>query len=178
MEVFKYIDETSNYSISNYGRVKSNSRIIIRSNNRQHSVVERILIPGIDKNGYERVGLMIDNKLKSYKVHRLVALNFLDLVDGKNQVNHIDGNKSNNNISNLEWVNNSENQIHSYRILKKKSMSGDRNGMAKLNWNDVNTIREIANKRGRYYGRKELSIKYNISEDTIKSIVQNKSWKI
>lgn len=70
--------------------------------------------------GYMRVGLFVNNKRITYSVHRLVALAFIKNPDNLPQVNHIDGNKSNNNISNLAWCSASENQKHSCRVLGNK----------------------------------------------------------
>lgn len=69
-----------------------------------------------DKQGYQRVGLYIGNyKTKTIKVHRLVAETFIDNFENKTDVNHIDGNKSNNNVLNLEWSTRSENIKHAYK---------------------------------------------------------------
>ena len=64
--------------------------------------------------GYLRVKLYKDAKPKSYQVHRLVASAFIPNEQGKEQVNHKDGDKGNNNVANLEWLTQSENQIHAY----------------------------------------------------------------
>lgn len=80
-------------------------------------------ISQLDKNreGYIRVNLFSNGKKKRYFIHRLVAEAFIPNPENKPQVNHKDGNKQNNELSNLEWVTNSENQLHSYYILKNKT---------------------------------------------------------
>lgn len=65
-----------------------------------------------DQKGYHRLRVTIDREKKSFKLHRLVAQAFIDNPEGLPQVNHIDGNKDNNHVSNLEWVSNSENARH------------------------------------------------------------------
>ena len=85
---------------------------------------KKFLQPYDDGNGYLNVKLRIDNKSKNVKVHRILAMLFIPNVDNKEQVNHIDGNKYNNNINNLEWCSRSYNMKHAYKLgLKKKDMS-------------------------------------------------------
>lgn len=76
-------------------------------------------LKGEVNHGYHRVNLFIDGKAKKYRVHRLVAMEFIDNPLNKENVNHIDGNKLNNHIDNLEWCTASENEYHSYRVLGK-----------------------------------------------------------
>ena len=69
-----------------------------------------------DQQGYQRVGLYIGNyKTKTIKVHRLIAETFIENTENKKDVNHIDGDKSNNNVSNLEWCTRSENIKHAFK---------------------------------------------------------------
>lgn len=72
----------------------------------------------INKEGYYYtvISLGSRNNQKNIKIHRAVAETFLGKIDGKEQVNHIDGNKLNNNFTNLEWCNNQENIIHGYKM--------------------------------------------------------------
>lgn len=69
----------------------------------------------ISNRGYERIWLTINGKKEHHSVHRLVALNFVPNPEKKLEVNHIDGNKLNNNASNLEWCTRSENEQHAWK---------------------------------------------------------------
>ena len=89
------------YTIYSDGRVYSNKS-------------KKFIKPHIE-NGYYRIGLYIDGKPKTYKLHRLIGECFIEKPEGKNQINHKDCNKLNNDVSNLEWCNNSENQLHAYQ---------------------------------------------------------------
>ena len=71
-----------------------------------------ILRPAVDARGYERVCLFKMNRDRRYKVHRLVAIAFILNPDNLPQVNHKDGNKRNNHVSNLEWITNEDNMHH------------------------------------------------------------------
>ena len=90
------------YEISNTGKVKS-------------LIKERLLKPWEHKKGYLVVKLTKDKSHKEFKIHRLVAQAFIPNIDNKEQVNHIDGNKHNNYVENLEWCNDAENRMHAYK---------------------------------------------------------------
>lgn len=68
----------------------------------------------VSRNGYERVCLWRDGKAKHYSIHRIVALAFIPNPDNLDMINHIDGNKLNNTVTNLEWCNASQNMRHAY----------------------------------------------------------------
>lgn len=83
----------------------------------------RKLKPGVHPKGYCYVDICNKGKRKSARVHRLVALAFIPNPENKPQVNHIDGNKQNNNVGNLEWVTNRENRIHALNNGLKDEIS-------------------------------------------------------
>lgn len=110
------------YEASNLGRVRTHINKTTRT--KKHGVrkwKQRVLKQKTDKNGYKRVTLWKDNKSKDFLVHRLVALAFIPLVDGKDCINHVDGNPSNNNVENIEWCNHKENLMHAYKTGLNKT---------------------------------------------------------
>lgn len=106
MEKWKFIEGYEDrYLISDKGRIKS----LVNNNGKRR---ELIRIPRKGKNGYLYLNLWKDGKCKSKKIHRLVAEHFIKNPNNKPQVNHIDGNKLNNKVSNLEWCTAQENTMH------------------------------------------------------------------
>lgn len=95
------------------------------------------------KRGYYIVTLCKGKERKTKKIHRLVAEAFIPNVENKLQVNHIDGNKLNNNVKNLEWCTDSENMIHAYKTGLMKPVIGKQNGASRevikydLNMNEI-----------------------------------------
>lgn len=97
------------YQVSNLGRIKS-----------FHKRIEgKIIKLAPDKDGYCLVGLHKNKRTCRRRVHRLVAQTFIPNHQNLPQVNHIDGNKQNNRVDNLEWCTNQENIIHSFKVLKR-----------------------------------------------------------
>jgi len=108
IEVWKPIDGFDGYFVSSFGQVRSERR------NKVTILKQQLL-----KTGYLFVGLSREGKGNSKKVHRLVAETFLGKKDGLH-VNHIDGNKLNNKLSNLEWITGTENLCHRYLLNGRK----------------------------------------------------------
>lgn len=112
---WRKIKEAPGYIISSCGDVKS---LPMRGNFWRG----RLLKIKTDKHGYKRVALFIKGKMKDKLVHRLVAQAFIPNLDDKPQVNHKNGDKADNRVENLEWVTQSENGLHRYRVLGQRGI--------------------------------------------------------
>jgi len=166
------------YQVSNLGRVKSLDKTVksaIKNNNER-------FIPGIimsftqDKDGYFRIGLTKNKKKKIIPVHRIICSAFIENPENKPQVNHIDGIKNNNILSNLEWATLSENRVHSYATGLQTGINrrGEKSNFAKLTSDDVIKIRKeyVPYKVTQIY----LAEKYGVSQAAINSILTRKNW--
>jgi hypothetical protein len=132
----------------------------------------RILKFGTSRD-YLNVTLYKDKKPITVKPHRLVAALFCNNPDNKAEVNHIDGNKLNNNYKNLEWVSSSENQRHAYDILKVESARGSKHGMSKLTEFQVLEIYALIKSKTPY---SEIVTMFDISKATITNIKTGLTW--
>lgn len=127
-EEWRFIPSLDGYmQVSNFGNVRSVDREVLRIDTK--TLVKqkgRNIKLSIDKYGYQRIYTSV-NGVKSYiRVHRAVALTFIPNPCNYPQVNHIDGNKQNNHIFNLEWCTNSENMIHSINTGLRLYESGEK----------------------------------------------------
>lgn len=169
-EIWKPIDFTNGkYSVSNKGRVKNNGFYANIGNGLKRWVKPRIKRLGKHNQGYFSVSL---HRSKTYLVHRLVAGEFLDNPQKLEFVNHIDGNKTNNNVDNLEWCTRQENETHAFKVGLKNS-TGSNNTMSKLTEEDVKQIKY----KERNKSLKSLSEKYDVHRMTISRIQRNLTWK-
>lgn len=109
------------YEVSNFGRVKRLARDFNQKHysgcNSHYKYQDLILKPSKSNAGYLIVGITKDHKQRKYSIHKLVANAFLDKTG--NVINHIDGNKHNNNVSNLEWCSQSYNIKYAYNNKTK-----------------------------------------------------------
>lgn len=113
MELWKDIPGfEGEYQASNLGRIKSLAKSYKTGCGYIRQVPDRIMSCNkLTPKGYMRVRI----KNKTYQLHRIVALTWLNKIEGKDQVNHKDGDKTNNKIDNLEWVTNQENRDHAVK---------------------------------------------------------------
>lgn len=150
------------YKVSNFGRIKS---FPLRSNHNGELIMKNQIITG-----YKVVSLCKNNKMKLVKVHRLVAIAFIDNPDNKPQVNHIDGNKLNNNVDNLEWVTAQENSIHAFRTGLRNNPQGKENGRSLI----VEQIDKDNRLIAEYYGTREAERQTGVYHSSISACCKGK----
>ena len=153
------------YQISNQGNVKSLNRIA-RSGKK---VKEKILKKAQDKDGYILFTLCKNGTQKTVKAHRLVATAFIPNINNKPCVNHLNGIKNDNTVTNLEWVTVSENTQHSYN--NKLQGKGSKHGRSTLTVEDVKNIRATVGKT-----QKELALQFNSYQSVIGRILRNETY--
>lgn len=152
------VEIQKNYYVDMEGRVYSNRKFNKLTELKQSKTGHK---------GYVKVRI---NK-KDYFVHRLVAIAFLDNPENKETINHIDGNKSNNHVSNLEWSTRSENIQHAYDIGLHKPYNGIKdkgNNKFAKEWYDLSNQGVSFRKIGKLY-----SVSHHTVSRTIKKIINN-----
>lgn len=174
MEEWKTVPNTEGrYEVSTFGR--------LRTNGWKGTNQIRVMKPAKDANGYLRTMIKINGRLKTVKIHRLVAEVFIPNPENKPQVNHIDFNRSNNAVSNLEWCTFKENIQHSIDAKRFKwngvmppKKLGSQVGNSKLTEDQVREIRKKF--KPRVYTREMLAQEYGVSSHTIKDCILRR-WK-
>ena len=161
MPYSKWVKINDFLEVSNFGEVKSHGKIIKGE---------------ITSGGYCRVHISHKGVQYKFLVHRLIAEAFILNPNRLPEVNHIDGNKQNNSVDNLEWCTRSQNTSHAFKT-GLRNYNGCKNPHSKLTQSDVETIRRIY-VRGKHcennsYG---LAKRYNVSPKTIQNVVNGNHY--
>jgi len=164
------------YQVSNLGEVRALHKVVTYSDGRVFSYPERKLKQWPDKNGYLLTGITVKNKTNTLKVHRLVAEHFLSPLGCRDHVNHKDGDKSNNSVENLEYVNAAENNLHA----QEEGLNGRNKDTGKFESPKKYVVTEIFNSiqgEGSHSGRNAIFLRLsgcnkwsNKEEDRAKSV--------
>lgn len=130
MRIYNIIALGGNYMKEQWKEIEGyDGRYLISNTGKVYSKFSKRLLIGNSTRGYKFYTLSKNGVCKSPKAHRLVAIHFLENTENKPCVNHIDGDPSNNNVSNLEWCTYSENIIHSFKLGLQKPLIGKDNPM-------------------------------------------------
>lgn len=157
------------YEISDLGNV--------RSANFRLTGTSKLLRKCRNTCGYPSVTLYSGRGLsdrKTVTVHSLVAAAFIGARQNGIEINHMDGNKENGSVANLEYVSSSENQKHAFRI-GLNSHRGERNKYAKLSYEKVEHIRQRA---AHGVNTKILAAEFNVHRTAIQRVISGKTWQI
>lgn len=159
------------YEINRNGDVRSVARKDSMGRNQGGFILKNV----VGTTGYYRVALRINKKQVPYSVHRLLAQAFIPNPDNKPCINHINSNRLDNSLDNLEWVTYSENNSHAHKLGGQSKYYGEKHHRSKLNWDKVN---EIRNKyKNGLSSVVQMSKDYSICLYAIRSLLKNKTWK-
>ena len=167
------------YEVSATGVVRSIPRVVLRRSGRPLAVTGGVLSATVSNRGYMRVSLSVAGGLRRWGVHQLVAAAWLPKPPrkigthkGGFVVNHKDGSKLNNHVSNLEYIDTAANLRHA-RATGLLSAKGELNNKAKVGEAQVREIRELYSQGWRQV---QLAARFGIDQTSVSRIVLRKSW--
>lgn len=155
-EIWKKVDGFPNYSVSNLGRVRNDK------SGKQLKPYNML--------GYTQVTLRHGGMSVKHTIHRLVAKAFIPNPEGKPQVNHIDGIRSNNCVDNLEWCTSHENNLHAYRVLDSKQRRLDQSNRQKGKKHSAIWVERIAKANSKKIVCVDTGEIFNSMKDAIASV--------
>lgn len=173
------------YEVSNFGNFRSETRTIIIAGHPRIRIGKPKRTDCKNHKGYAGITFSKEGVMKKYLTHRLVAKAFLPNPENKGTVNHKDGNKLNNHVSNLEWTTHLENVRHAVETGLKKPVNPNKYGnsqgenihSAKLTEEDVKFIRINSSKNGGRMNSVELGRMFEVNKTTIMQVVNRKTWR-
>ena len=167
------------YQVSNHGNVRSLDIVIKEKTGKTQTLKGLILKPRINRGGYYYIGLRKNGSKATFAIHQLVAQAFIPNPKNKRTVNHIDGDKLNNNVTNLEWATYSENLEHAYKTGLRTSVSLEavwqKNYKRKLKPEQVIEIKRLLAEGNLTH--KEIATKFSVARSTITEIKSGRRWK-
>lgn len=175
-EIWKDIEGYEGYyQVSSLGRVRSLDRVVINSKNVCRKHTGKILKINFIADGYLGCSLYKNRRMKTARIHRLVAKMFIKNNGNKKCVNHKNGIKTDNRVDNLEWCTHSENMNHAVQNGLKLGSQGSSHFLSKLTEESVRNIRLLSKICG--VSNVDLSAYYKVDSSIISKIVNYKIWK-
>jgi len=160
------------YQVSNLGRIRSLDRTLPTARGRNQTFFGRILRPNIHNDGYHARSLQKCGKITIKLVHRIVAAAFIGEPSDGMEVNHKNGDKSDNSIDNLEYLTPSQNCIHAHRTGLRVSPKGSESRNSILTENDVTEIVSLFGKKT----MKDIAKQFGVHDTTVNCIAKGKTW--
>lgn len=167
-EEWRAIPGQPGYEAGAGGKIRSLDRIVISESNKNGRAIKGRVLKRSFRCGYPSVTI----SGKSFHVHRLVALAFFGEIPEGMEVNHKDGVKRNNNVSNLEIITASENILHAFAIGLKTPQKGELHGQAKLTDEMVREIRAIKG-----CSQRAIAAKFGVTQSIVWAILAGKIWR-
>lgn len=162
------------YQVSSLGRIKSLKRIVYGVGHGYNRMKEETIKKfGIHNKGYYQVQLCKERCKRTFKVHRLVATAFCENKNNYEQVDHIDGNKLNNRVDNLEWVTNKENHNRKMKMGLNINLTGEKHGMNKYS---KETVIQLYKKYLDGMKQTEIAEIFNVNKSTVNAICSKRLW--
>jgi len=159
------VDYEGWYDVSDFGRVK---RVMAGKG----AIAGRILNPQLDGGGYSRVALYGDEGRHQFSVHRIVMAAFVGPCPDGKEVNHKDGDKSNNRLDNLEYMTRHENIAHAFNLGLRVLPCGEEHWCAKLTEKRVHEIMKFLGKET----QRSIAARFGVSQTTIWRIANGLNW--